>query len=85
MGTFFIFIVFINFYVSTPTDLTVIRRIDTSYVLTWMTALSFVPIGKSLSLDSNELNVYVASYLSSPIYVVRLSTSTGSIISTQNQ
>ena len=63
--------------------MTVIRRVNTSYVQNWMAALSFAPLGKSLSLDSNEQNVYVISYQTGSLYVVRLSTSNGSIVASQ--
>ena len=49
-----------------------------------MAALSFPPIVQSLSVDSSEQYVYVAS-ITNPLDVVRLGAGTGAIVDAQTQ
>ena len=49
-----------------------------------MAALSFSPIMKSLSVDTLEQHVYVASRVN-PLDVVRLGAGTGAIVDAQRQ
>ena len=51
--------------------------------LQWMAAVSFWPILKSLSVDSNEKHVYFANY-TTPLNVWRLDASTGSLMDAQS-
>ena len=51
----------------------------------WMTGLSFKPIVKSLQIDPQEQNIYLA-YLTNPqTTVVRLGTSSGGIVDSYSQ
>ena len=71
------------YYLGTPNSWA-IRKINQDGSLAWMAALSFNPIIKSLIFDSSEQYVYVASF-TNPVDVVRLSSSTGSIIDQRRQ
>ena len=62
----------------------VIRKTNPDGSLAWMAALSPQPIVKSLSVDTLEQHVYVASK-TNPLDVVRLGTGTGSIVDSQRQ
>ena len=61
-----------------------IRKINPDGSLAWMTALSFQPIMKSLSVDALEQHVYAAGF-TIPLDVVRLGAGTGSIVDAQRQ
>ena len=61
-----------------------IRKTNPDGSLTWMAALSFPPIVQSLSVDSSEQYVYVAS-ITNPLDVVRLGAGTGAIVDAQTQ
>ena len=56
---------------------------DASGSQIWLTLFPFDQIYKSLSVDAAEQSVYLASY-TSPLIVIKLATSNGSII-TQHQ
>lgn len=64
-------------YISTPIR-AVIRKTDASFVQSWIVSFSFSPISKSLSVDSSEQNVFVASQ-TTPIVVFRISASTKAV------
>ena len=49
-----------------------------------MTALNLSPVMKSLSVDTNEQYVYIASW-SSPIDIVRMNAATGVIVDSVTQ
>ena len=65
---------------STPSENVAVRKVDASGSQTWMASFAFFPIVKSLSVDAAEQSVYLAS-LTSPLVVLRLLTSDGSIAS----
>ena len=65
---------------NTPSTGTAVRKIDASGSLAWMASFSFYPTMKSLSVDVVEQSVYLSSWTNPPI-VVRLTASTGSIVS----
>ena len=67
--------------ISTPSNWA-IRKTNADGSLAWMSALSLWPIIKSLSVDTLEQHVYVASS-NNPLDVVRLGTGTGSIVDAQ--
>ena len=67
---------------STP-NYTVIRRESTSGSQVWMTALNMPPTVKGLSVDPSEQNIYVWKY-STQLDIIRLSSSTGALVSAQN-
>ena len=75
-----------NLYVlenpSTP-NTAVVRKITTSDSVSWMAAVSFTPLMKSLAVDATETNVYIASS-ANPINVWRFLASSGSIVDTQS-
>ena len=64
-------------------DTTIIRKIKSDNSLSWMAAVSFFPIIKSFSVDSNEKNIYVGSYGTTQLNVWRFLTSTGAIVDAQ--
>ena len=59
-----------------------IRKVKPDGSPAWMAALSFWPILKSLSVDTLEQHVYVASW-TNPLDVVRFGAGTGSIVDAQ--
>ena len=71
-------------YVFTPGGNSAIRKINLDGSLAWMAALSFWSIVKSLSVNTLEQHVYVASS-SNPLDVVRLGAGTGVIVDAQRQ
>ena len=71
------------FVISTPYNWA-IRKANPNGSSTWIAALSLNPIVKSLSVDTLELYVYVASYFN-PLNVVRLGAETGAIVDAQRQ
>ena len=70
-----------NLY-NNPNYMWVVRKINSDGSLAWIAALSFQQIIKSLSVDTLEQYVYVASRTSS-LDVVRLGAGTGSIVDAQ--
>ena len=64
-------------YVSTS-DNAVVRKTDTSGVQSWIASFAFLPIAKSLAIDSTEQNVFIASK-TTPMIVLRISASTGAV------
>ena len=73
----------IALFVNTPST-TAIRKINSDNSLAWMTAVTFQPMYKTLSIDSTEQNIYFAQY-SNPILVVQLLSTTGAIVSSRTQ
>ena len=71
-----------NFLIIQFSPNTVVRKFNTDNTLAWMSAFTFWPMMKSLSFDSNEQHVYLASY-SSPLIALRLVASTGAIVTAQ--
>ena len=65
---------------NTPTLSAVVRKIDIYNSLTWMASFAFEPQPQSLSIDSVEQSVYLAS-ATYPAVVLQLAASTGSIVS----
>ena len=59
-----------------------IRKTNSDGSLAWMAVLSFFPIMKSLSVDTLEQYVYVASW-TNPLDVTRLGADTGAIVDAQ--
>ena len=72
------------YYISTPGNKWAIRKTNPDGSLAWMAALSFEPTMKSLSVDALEQYVYVVVN-TSPLDVVRLGASAGSIVDAQRQ
>ena len=66
-----------------PNFKSVIRKVNFKGSLEWMTALSVNPIVKSLSIDSNEQNVYIGSTFTTALNVIRMDSSTGGIVDAQ--
>ena len=66
----------------TPGNKWAIRKTNSDGSLAWMSAVSFQPILKSLSVDTLEQNVYVAGY-ANPLDVVRFGAGAGSIVDAQ--
>ena len=60
------------------------QQLGISGYLTWYNTFQSASIMKSLSIDSSELNIYFANYLST-ISVIRLEASTGNIIDGKSQ
>ena len=61
-----------------------IRKVNSDGSFAWMASFSFPPIIKSLSIDTSEQHVYVASN-ANPLDVLRLGTDTGAIVDAQRQ
>ena len=57
-------------------------KINSDDSLAWMTAASFPPIQKSLTIDINEQYIYLGSF-TSPLDVTQFSAITGTIVGTQ--
>ena len=57
-----------------------VRKVDASGSLTWMTSFALNPLIKSLSVDAAEQSVYLASK-ESPLVMLKLSSSDGSVVS----
>ena len=57
-----------------------VRKVDASGSLSWMASFAFTPVFKSLSVDAVEQSVYLAGQ-TTPLVVVKLATSDGSIVS----
>ena len=57
-----------------------VRKTDTSGVQSWIFSFNFIPVAKSLAIDSTENDVLFAK-LSNPIQVFRFSASTGNYVS----
>ena len=77
------FSLYYMYFITTPNGWA-IRKVNQDGSLAWMAALSFSPIIKSLTVDSSEQYVYVASY-TNPIDVIKLDSSTGSIVDQRRQ
>ena len=69
-------------YLPSP-DNAVVRKVDASGSQAWVASFALYPIRKSLSVDTTEQSLYLASFLN-PLEVLRLLTSDGSIV-TQHQ
>ena len=67
---------YFSYYFSSDT---VIRRIGTDGTLKWMAAIIFGSYGKRMVVDSTEQNLYVWD-VGSPLHVVKLQTSDGTIV-----
>ena len=70
------------YYVSTPGSNWAIRKTNPDGSLAWVAALSLYPVKKSLSVDTLEQYVYVASF-TNPMDVTRLGAGTGAIVDAQ--
>ena len=66
-------------YGLTQPDYTVLRKINSDNSLNWMISISFYPIVKELSVDSNEQYLYFGGFLPY-VNVLQLQASTGTII-----
>ena len=67
------------YYLFSPYSVAV-RKMDALGSQIWMASLAFLAIRKSLSVDAAEQSVYLAE-LTSPLVVVKLTASNGSIVS----
>ena len=72
------------YFIDTPSNNWAIRKVNPDGSLAWMAALKFWSLLKSLSVDTLEQHVYVAS-ISDPLDVVRLGAGTGAIVDAQRQ
>ena len=68
------------FYRLSSTSSGAVRKVDASGSLTWMTSFALNPLIKSLSVDAAEQSVYLASK-ESPLVMLKLSSSDGSVVS----
>ena len=57
-----------------------VRRVDQTGSEVWAASLALTPVKRGLSVDDTEQNVYF-SILASPIIVIRLSASSGALVS----
>ena len=75
----------IYFTIGNPSFYSAIRKMNPDDTFAWMTGLSFKPIVKSLQIDPQKQNIYLA-YLTNPqTTVVRLDTSSGGIVDSYSQ
>ena len=61
-----------------------VRKLNSDGTLAWMAAFLIAPAQKGLAVDSSEQYVYVACD-TSPMNVIRMSSSTGTIVDVKKQ
>ena len=66
-------------YISSP-DQMVVRKVQTDTSISWIASFQNSPWSKTLKIDLNESNIFVATS-TSPIDVLKLSSSTGEFLS----
>ena len=68
-----------KYFVNISSNRSEIRKIDLSGTLVWSTDFEYRPTVKSMTIDSTESSLYLATY-SSPVIVASFMTSTGTVI-----